>query len=55
VIGLAVLYDYDLQGDRYSENASLSDTVREYRELRDVDTRVVGAIDGAAAAGKLFV
>jgi tetratricopeptide (TPR) repeat protein len=35
--GLAVLYEYDPQGDRYSENASLSDAVREYRELKDVD------------------
>jgi tetratricopeptide (TPR) repeat protein len=38
--GLAVLYEYDPQGDRYSENAGLSDAVREYRELKDVDKSV---------------
>jgi tetratricopeptide (TPR) repeat protein len=38
--GLAILYENDLQGDRYSENASLSDAVREYRQLKDVDKSV---------------
>jgi hypothetical protein len=45
----------ELSGVSEAENASLSDAVRECRELRDVDTRVVGAVDGAAAAGKLFI
>jgi Flp pilus assembly protein TadD len=37
---LALLYEYNLQGDRYAEDASLSDAIREYRELEDVDKAV---------------
>src|SRR5260370_16347127 len=38
--GLAVLYEYNQQGDRYAEDASLADAIREYRELKDVDKSV---------------
>ncbi|WP_433971035.1 DUF3857 domain-containing protein [Tunturiibacter lichenicola] len=35
--GFAVLYEYNSQGDRYADGSSLSDAVREYRELKEVD------------------
>lgn len=39
IASLAILFEYDSEGTRYSENAHLQEAVSEFRKLKDIDER----------------